>query len=259
MSVPSIELRPRPPRQKGALIEFSQRLVASVPHIIVFQYNPETLSRTLTPWQPPTAGAERWEGTLEQETSQPSDPPESFTLDLELDAADAMQEFRKDLVTVISGVADRLAALEMLLYPADQGELGGLRGSEVGGLAKSATGGRDGGIGGGEKGGAGQAEPLPRGSVPIVLFVWGPGRTIPVRLTSFSVEEQAYSAELYPIRASVSVGLRVLTPNDLQNHWDKSGKEMAIAAYNYTKKQKQALAASFQTKNVEAILGMLPF
>ena len=263
MSVPSIELRPRPPRQKGALIEFSQRLVASVPHIIVFQYNPETLTRTLTPWQPPAPEAERSEGTPEQETSQPADPPESFTLDLELDAADAMQEFRKDLVTVISGVADRLAALEMLLYPADQGRLGGLRRSEGSTLAESATGGSGGSAAGiGESGGeagAAQAEPLPRGSVPIVLFVWGPGRIIPVRLTSFSVEEQAYSAELYPIRASVAIGLRVLTPNDLKNHWDDSGREMAIAAYEYTKKQKQALAASFQTKNVEAILGMLPF
>lgn len=253
MDTPSIELRPHPPRQKGALIEFSQRLVASVPNIIVFQYNPESLTRTLTPWQPPRPEAERSEGEPEQETSQPADPPESFSLDLELDAADAMQEFRKDLITVISGVADRLAALEMLLYPADQGLFRGLRGSASAGLAGAARGGAGG------TSGAGEADVLPRGSVPIVLFVWGPGRIIPVRLTSFSVEEQAYSAELYPIRARVSVGLRVLTPNDLKNHWDSSGREMAIAAYEYTKKQKQALAASFQTKNVEAILAMLPF
>lgn len=244
--------RLQPPRQKGALIEFSQRLVASVPNIIVFQYNPESLNRTLTPWQPPRGEAETVEGESEPSTAQPADPPESFTLSLELDAADAMQEFRKDMVTVISGVADRLAALEMLLYPADQGLFRGLRGSTRDALAGSA-----GGAAGAA--GTGEADVLPRGSVPIVLFVWGPGRIIPVRLTSFSVEEQAYSAELYPTRAEVSVGLRVLTPDDLETHWDTSGKEMATAAYNYTKKQKQALAASFQTKNVEAILGMLPF
>jgi len=38
---------------KGALIYFGAPMLIPIPNIIVFQYNPETMSRTLTPWQPP--------------------------------------------------------------------------------------------------------------------------------------------------------------------------------------------------------------
>lgn len=224
---------------KGALVELSSRFIGPVPNIIVFQYNPETLTRTLTAWQPPegqTGGAQ----PKGPSTAQPADPPESFTLTLEFDAADDLEE--GDPVTVISGVADRIAALEMLLYPQEDSLLGGLVGSISSALSGGAI-----------------AAPLPRRSVPIVLFVWGPGRIVPVRLTSFSVEEQAYSPTLYPIRARVSVGLKVLTPTDLKGHWDTAGKALAEAAFNFTRKQKQVWAAANVADNVEAILGLLPF
>lgn len=243
----------RPRLLKGALVEFSQRFIGSTPHVIVFQYNPESLTRTLTPWQPPGRETEPAEGEPQPSTAQPADPPESFTLDLELDATDALEELHIPPPAVIHGVADRLAALEMLLYPGEQGLFSGLRGSETSALAGATE------AAGGEGPAEGQADTLPRGSVPIVLFIWGPGRILPVRLTSFSVEEQAYSPTLYPIRARVSVGLRVLTPADLENHWDTASRELAIKAYEFTKKQKQALAIAHQASNVEAILGMLPF
>ena len=49
----------------------------------------------------------------------------------------------------------------------------------------------------------------------MTLFVWGPSRVVPVRLTDFSVTEEAHDTNLNPIRARVSLGLRVLSYNDL--------------------------------------------
>jgi hypothetical protein len=79
-----------------------------------------------------------------------------------------------------------------------------------------------------------------------------------VRLTSFSVEEQAFSPLLYPIRAKVSLGMKVLTPNDFSQTPDIE-EELAIAAYNYTMLQKQTLAAAGVANNPASILSLLSF
>jgi hypothetical protein len=92
------------------------------------------------------------------------------------------------------------------------------------------------------------------------MFVWGPGRIVPVRLTSFTVEEQAFSPLLYPIRAKVTVGLKILTPKDfLPEDKRKFSEDLAVASFNFTRKQKQVLAAANLANSVESILGMLPF
>jgi hypothetical protein len=220
---------------KGALVELSEPFLGPVPNVIVFQYNPETLTRELTPWSADT----RARGPSEEEpTAQPFDPGETFSLTLELDATDALEENHP--VAVRTGVADRIAALEMLLYPAkDTGSLLGKAFASLGG----------------------KVDVVPRGSVSVVLFVWGPGCIVPVRLTSFSVEEQAFSPTLYPIRAKVTVGLQVLT----EDSFKKPGKvlstseELAIVAYKYTRGQKEVLARLNLANSVESILGMLPF
>ncbi len=243
---------------KGALIEFSERFLGPIPNVIVFQYNPETMTRALEVWNPgggsTTTGNETSGSHDASQTAQPGDPPETFSLVLELDAADAMEEPDSHPIAVISGVADRIAAMEMLLYPQGDSLLGGLLGSVSGALSGSIGGGIGGALGGG-----GGAQPVPRGTVPVVLFVWGPGRIVPVRLTSFSVEEQAYSPLLYPIRAKVSIGLKILTPKDFPPCDRKFSEDLAIAAFNFTRKQKEVLAAANLANSVESILGMLPF
>ncbi len=243
---------------KGALVEFSERFIGPVPNIIIFQYNPETMTRNLEVWSPPKTqsgeGGDSSAASSGSTTAQPHDPPESFTLALELDAADALEEPSSHPVAVISGVADRIAAMEMLLYPQEESLLGGLLGSVSGALSGAGA-----SIGGALGGGA---EPVPRGTVPVVLFVWGTGRIVPVRLTSFSVEEQAFSPLLYPIRAKVTVGLKILTPDDFPTPQSGSrtfSEEIAIAAFKYTRTQKQVLATTNSVNSVESILGMLPF
>ena len=109
---------------KGALIQFSAPMLIPVPNIIIFQYNPETMTRTLIPWSP--AQHQRTynaDGTIREDTlsgqqlnqlSQPFDPQETFSLTLELDAADALEEPSSHPIAVVAGVADRVSAMEML-------------------------------------------------------------------------------------------------------------------------------------------------
>ncbi len=242
---------------KGALIEFSERFIGPIPNVIVFQYNPESMTRTLEVWSQNGGGGRS--SADASNTAQPIDPPETFTLGLELDAADALESPASHPVAFISGVADRIAAMEMLLYPQGDSLLGGLLGSITGSLSVGAS------VGGGGIGGAagalggGSVRPVPRGTVPVVLFVWGPGRIVPVRVTSFSVEEQAYSPLLYPIRAKVNIGLKILTPKDFPSCNLKLAEQIAITAFKFTRKQKEVLAAANMANSVESILGMLPF
>ena len=103
---------------KGALVEFSERFLGPIPNIIVFQYNPESLTRTLSPWTPATSQGGKGGGTAAGQCvsqpgevtppvmAQPHDPPETFTLPLELDATDALEEPEKHPVAVISGLTD---------------------------------------------------------------------------------------------------------------------------------------------------------
>ncbi|MEO1625056.1 MAG: hypothetical protein AAFV25_07850 [Bacteroidota bacterium] len=211
-----------------------------LPNTIIFQYNPATLSRTLQVWNP--NGGSNGRASL---TAQPNDPPETFNLELQLDAADALEKPSSHPIAFVSGVADRIAAMEMLLYPQEEdlaGELLGAVNDALGGL-----------FGGGNN----SSRPPSRGTVPVVLFVWGPGRIVPVRLTSFTVEEQAFSPLLYPIRAKVTMGLQILSRKDFPCNLSLS-QEIAVGAFQWTRKQKQVLAAANTANTVESILGMLP-
>ncbi len=50
---------------------------------------------------------------------------------------------------------------------------------------------------------------------PLTLFVWSKQRIVPVRVTDLSVTEEAFDTALNPIRAKVSIGMRVLSVDDL--------------------------------------------
>jgi hypothetical protein len=252
---------------KGALIYFGAPMLIPIPNLIIFQYNPETMTRTLTPWQPPTrevtvsdAGtATRADLTHQQRhsLSQPYDPAETFSLVLELDATDALEHPETHPVAFVSGVADRLAAIEMLMYPPGDSLLGGLLGSVAGSVSFSA-----GGMSAGFEAGGAAAATLERKQVPIVLFFWGPGRIVPVRITSLSIEEQQFSPLLYPIRAKATLGVKVLDLDDLVtvsgDPASGAAVEMAKACYKFTRGQKEVLATANLANSVESIIGMLP-
>jgi len=246
---------------KGAVIQFSAPMLIPIPNIILFQYNPETMSRSFTPWAPVQRTLEASsDGTTLQRRSlefsqvqalaQPFDPQEAISLALELDATDALEKPQTHPVAFIAGVADRLAALQMLLYPGE--DSGPSLSISVG---ASLTGGLTGLV-------SAESPALERKEVPIILFFFGPGLIVPVRLTSFSIEEQQFSPLLYPIRAKVNVSMRVLDEDDLVNAAGVGGDsaivELAKGCYVFTKTQRKALALANLANSVESIMGMLP-
>jgi len=245
---------------KGAIIQFSAPMLIPIPNIIIFQYNPETLSRGLTPWTP-IAREYNEQGELVKLTdrqtkqlAQPYDPDENISVTLELDAADAMEEPDTHPVGARVGVADRLAALEMLMYPPGKGALGSLLSSVSISI----------GPGGISAGFSAKADIVETKTVPIVLFFWGPGRIVPVRISSFSIEEQAFNPLLYPIRAKVTLGMKVLDEEHLVNieneksASDSAAVTIAKACYKFTRVQKELLATANLANSVESIIGMLP-
>src|SRR5689334_20427021 len=89
---------------KGALIQFSAPLLIPIPNLIIFQYNPESMSRALTPWAPPAPkddSSKAPDQKQEDPRAQPYDPAETFSLTLDLDAADALEEPSGHPVAVI--------------------------------------------------------------------------------------------------------------------------------------------------------------
>jgi hypothetical protein len=115
-------------------------------------------------------------------------PAESFRLDVEIDATDQLES--GDGLTSTFGIYPQLSALEMLLYPKTL--------TVIANTILLAT---------------GTMEVVPV-EAPFTLFIWGLKRVVPVRLTEFSITEEAYDTGLNPIRAKVSLGLRVLNYND---------------------------------------------
>src|SRR5262249_30199747 len=157
-----------PKFEKGALVQLVKGLAGVVPNVIPFQYNPEKLSHTLTLWNP--SEVDQTQRGAQAPTVQPFDPKESFTLTLEIDASNDLED--DNPVAKRVGVADRLAALKKLTLPSE-GSAGDRITIAVATARVTVV---------------RANRQAVRPTVPVVLFVWGPGRILPVRVTSFSVE-----------------------------------------------------------------------
>jgi hypothetical protein len=175
---------PGSPRMlKGALVGVDP--TNPVASVILFQYNPETLTRRL---EPRAVSDERGDQTEAYRLSGP--PKETISVTVEVDAADQLE--RGDPQAVAAGVYPALSALELLVYPNSQRIIQNTT------LAQ-----------------AGNIEIIPP-EAPMTLFVWGPQRVLPVRVTSFSITEQAYDQQLNPLRADVELSLQVLSTADFK-------------------------------------------
>lgn len=166
---------------KGALIGLDP--VNPFASVVVFQYNPETVTRRLTASTGQGGGAEREQLRLK------GPPEETISLDVEFDAVDQLAA--GDPTAQRQGIAPVLASLELLLYPKSA--------LVVANAALSLL---------------GLVEVVPP-EMPLTLLVWSPTRVLPVRLTDFSITEQAFDQALNPIQARVSLSLRVLSYDDL--------------------------------------------
>jgi hypothetical protein len=176
--------------------------------IMVLQYNPDTLTRSLK-----IKGAE--EGGDRSEALRLTGPPvETIKLDAEIDATDQLEV--GDQNTLKYGILPQLAALEATVYPPSTTLQNNFNLAQQGVL-----------------------EIMPM-LAPFALFVWNASRIAPVRITDLSITEEAFDPTLNPILAKVSLGLRVLTIDDL-TFSDKSG-----SFYMTYQRQKESLASKFK-------------
>ena len=184
--------------------------------MILFQYNPERLRRSL---QPQSVSGD--EGNRSEAVVYTGAPVETINIDIEIDATDLLEQ--DDQTAVQLGVYPQLAALELLLYPTTAD------------VSK-------------------QANLLANGTIevgpfvaPLTLFLWGQNRVLPVRVMEMSITEDAFGGYLNPIRATVSLGLRALSYSDLTQ--SSQGYNVFIQ-YQHMKEQIAAVNNSLQGTGV---------
>jgi hypothetical protein len=227
---------------KGALVEFMPTfLPIPLPNVIVFQYNPETMTHSWTQSEP-------------AETSNPlavkGMPGETFSFTIAMDANDEIADGAAPTAAIAqaTGIYSRLAAIEMLLYPTGR-TTKGLLGAVSTALAS--------GLGGGS---SGPQRQIPESVVPVTLFIWGAGRIVPVRVTGLTINERLYDNKLNPTHAEAELSLSVLTPAELSAaHTDNDVlASLASVAYYYTLTLRQGLALANLANAAESIIGMIP-
>ncbi len=181
--------------------------------IIILQFNPHTLERSLAPQ---AAGGEQ-QGDRAEALRLKGAAVENWSFTAELDSTDQLDE------PAPNGIHPQLAALEMLVQPSAAQVRSTLSLAAVGTL---------------------EIAPI---EAPLTLFVWGKFRVMPVRLTELSITEEAFDPQLNPIRATVSIGLRVLTTSDLAA--GHRGSELYLAHLT----QKERLAEGLPTGTLGAL------
>jgi hypothetical protein len=222
----------RPWLLKGALVVFGAPIPVPT-NIIIFQYNPETMIRKIESSNGKQTGGGN--SCLNSgDTRNVTQPPtESYSLTVELDAADQIEE--SDSVALAVGLHPALAALELLLYPSSTvmllNEALALFGSSL----------------------------ITPPQTPLVLFVWGAARVVPVQITSVSISETAFDQLLNPIQAKVDLAMRSLTETELS---DAGQPFSTLGIVNQVAKE---VMARFQIGGIVAgatskvVRGLLPF
>jgi hypothetical protein len=175
---------PRSPRLlKGGLVAY--RLPDTSPTVIVFQYNPDEVSRSL---QGQSAGT----GAGRGEANRVNGPPqETLSFSVEIDAADQLEKPNDNATVVENGLHPAIAAIERLVYPSYPLVVA----NEALAIAGSAF--------------------ILNETAPLTLLVWGRRRVLPVRVQSLAIKEEAFDQRLNPIRAKADLTLQVLTYRDL--------------------------------------------
>ena len=171
---------------KGGLVTMDVD-TSAVQSVIAFEYNPDTLTRSLQIQSMP--GGQ--DGVRVDALRLRGPAVETIKLEAELDATDQLEFPSQYPLAVQFGLQPQLAQLEMLINPTVETLMADK------GMASSGT-----------------LEIIPL-EQPLTLFVWSKSRVVPVRLTEFSITEEFFDTSLNPIRAKVSLGLRVLSVDDL--------------------------------------------
>jgi hypothetical protein len=207
---------PRSPKiLKGAIIGID--IFNPVASVVVFQYNPDQLSRAIEPQYSDASGAR-------SEALRIGGPPrETISATVEIDLTDQLEKGNE--IAGVLGLFPQLSALEMLIYPKST--------LVITNTALLAT---------------GTIEVVPPMG-PLTLFVYGWKRVLPVKLTSLSITETAHDPNLNPIRANADLSMSVLTYNDLPlqhpGYWTFMAHQVV----------KETMATIGSVSNLGAVLG----
>jgi hypothetical protein len=200
---------------KGGIVQVAPD-TGQVLKVIALQYNPDTVTRS---FQVQGAGPESGPHVDQLRLKGPA--IESYKIDVEIDATDALAT--GDPTATAAGIAPQIATLELLIYPTSAQ------------LTRAD-----------QRTRAGALEIIPM-DAPLALFVWNASRIIPVRITELSVTEEAFDASLNPIRAKVSLGMRVLSGDDL------GFSSLGGSLYLTYQKRKEQLAAGARGAALSAL------
>lgn len=173
---------PRVPRIAHAALVSVDPLFP-IPNLVVFQYNPDQLTRS---FHPLVAGADAERGDILRLRGAAQ---ETIQMDGELDATDQLET--ADGLATTSGILPQLASLELMAYPKAAIVIANEVLSALGVI---------------------ELIPTP---MPLTVLVWNQYRVLPVMLNDFTVTEEAFDTRLNPIRAKLGLSLRVLTYTDL--------------------------------------------
>lgn len=168
---------------KGGIV-VADPVSLAVIRVITLQYNPETVTRTMQVQG--TGGGERSEALR---LTGPA--AETIKLDAELDATDPLEQPSLDPAAAEVGLHPQIAVLEALINPTVNDLVSGNTQAALGTIE------------------------IAPAHAPLTLFVWSPQRIVPVRISEFSVVEDSFDERLNPIRAKVTLGMRVLSVDDL--------------------------------------------
>lgn len=199
---------------RGAFVEFGLSLP---PLVVVFQFNPLLITRTRTasiappstpgasaPTQNPVPAAPKPNPLLDFRLGQIiTVRAETLGFDIRLDASDPANVIAEEF-----GVAPQLSTLELMMLPKNQSLLGGAVSALLGGAPKAFSFFDD------------------AKNPPVILFIWGRKKVMPVNILSMSIKEEEFSTDLNPIRATVSVSLEVMEGTNLPFLYTQGMKEV---------------------------------
>jgi hypothetical protein len=215
---------------RGALIEYGTNLIGPIPNVVIFQFNPEQLSRALQVPARPT-------GATQRETTQAGEKTfEKITFQAHFSAANMLDEDKA--LARLFGIGPQLAALEKMVQPS--AKIAGLIGAAVDAIAGALS------------PPAAPAQPIPREKYPRILFIWGPTRVLPVTIDSMTIVEQEYDFMLNPVRAQVDISLSVIAI-DLG-----SDDVIARGALEYSTLAKEAMAIANLANTAEQVVDLIP-
>jgi hypothetical protein len=222
----------KPKILRGAFVEYG---LSIPPLVVVFQFNPVQLTRNRsltysppnnTAASPPCPPAQGQSTQTQQERIIPASQllrhyhqrtenlmtirdnqvvtieEESINFEIRLDATDKLND--GDTLTEQFGIAPQLSTLELMVHPKSESLIGTL-------LSLLSS----------------QGFSFTRGNnPPMILFIWGRKKVLPVNIRSMNITETEFSTDLNPIRATVSVGLTVIEGKNIPYMYTKAMKEV---------------------------------